>query len=340
MNRALKFGVMGLLLFTHQALAFEGDYVWDERFQASLAKARSGQAKDQYAVGEMYFHGRGTKTNPPEALHWFLLAAEQGHNKAAYKAGYLYLHGAGINPRPKKAFTWLEKAAMSGYAPAQYELGRLYASDAAGYFDGAQALKWLGKAKAAGYAPAEAAFSSTVRRLVQGGKRGPATTAETRPRLTQARRQSRQLRPTVVDRPNPKRIILHSQWDDEDGPSTLLPSILTDCRERGNGIECLSSELSMQLSSTRVIYRTRTRITDINADGQFQLVYANKVLSALSAEEGSGEAASRDATRDTKGAVVKMGWQRNERVLDCALVTGRTISCAHGTTRQYRFVGH
>ena len=331
MRQVLKFGVLWLLFFTQQVLAFEGDYVWDERFQASLVKARSGLAKDQYEVGEMFFRGRGTKTNPTEALRWFLLAAKQGHKKAAYKAGYLYLYGAGIAPNPKLALTWLEKTAKAGYAAAQYELGKLFVSDAAGYFDGAQALKWLGKAKAAGYAPAGAAFSKTVRRLVQDRNRGPVVADQTQPRLVPAGKESAQLRPTVVDRPDPKRIILHSQWDDKDGPSTLLPSILTDCRERGNGIECVSSELSMQLSSTHVIYRTRTRISDINADGQFQLVYANKVLSALSDEAGPS---------DSRETAVKLGWQRNQRVLDCSLVTGRTISCAHGTTRQYRFVGH
>ena len=331
MKQALKYSVLWLLFFAQQALAFEGDYVWDERFQASLVKARSGQAQDQYEIGEMYFRGRGTKTNPVEALHWFLLAAKQGHKKAAYKAGYLYLHGAGIEPNPTLALTWLAMAAKAGYAAAQYELGKLFASDAAGYFDGAQALKWLGKAKAAGYAPAGAEFSKTVRRLVQDRKRWPAVTEQTQSQLALARKEATQLHPTVVDRPDPKRIILHSQWEGKDGPSTFLPSMLTDCRERGKGIECVSSELSMQLSSTHVIYRTRTRISDINADGQFQLVYANKVLSALSGEVGSSEG------RET---AVKMGWQRNERVLDCSLVTGRTISCAQGTTRQYRFVGH
>ncbi len=170
--RVLLLPVLPLVLSLNmqQVMAFEGDYVWEARFETSLAKARSGhQAKDQYAVGDMYLRGRGTAKNAAKALYWFLLAAEQGHRKAAYKAGYLYLHSEGLSPgaSPKQALPWIRKAALAGYAPAQYELGRLFFSGKVVRRSEPQALKWLGRARAANYAPARKAFDQMVKRLVK-----------------------------------------------------------------------------------------------------------------------------------------------------------------------------
>jgi len=160
---------MLLLCVTQSVAAFEGDYIWDKRFKASIAKADSGQATDQYAVADMYFRGRGTTTDHVKALQWFLLAAEQGHQKAAFKVGYLYLHGEDLKHEPKEALKWLRRSALADYVPAQYELGKLLLSDIAGPRDNAQALKWLGKAKAANYEQAEVAFTQTVNRLLKPG---------------------------------------------------------------------------------------------------------------------------------------------------------------------------
>lgn len=316
-----------LLLFlwpfgTQQALAFDGDYIWEDRFKASLVEARSGLAKDQYAVADMYFRGRGTTADAAKALHWFLLAARQGHRKAAYKVGYLYLYGDGLTHSPRLALPWIKKAAIAGYAPAQHELGKLYFSGRLGKRNEAQALKWLGKAKAAGYAPARSSFDRLVKRLVKAnaGRPSHVVPAKKRPSGPKGRPD------VVADSADPKSIILHSKWGGRDGPSTFLPSLLTNCSESAGGIECLSSRLDMQLASTHVVYRTRTKITDIRPDGQFRLAYANNVLST-------------DAKPDSSGATIKTGWQRNEHVLDCSLVAGRTISCAQGTRKQYRFFG-
>lgn len=161
--------VMLLICVTQSAAAFEGDYIWDKRFKEGLVKASSGQANDQYAVADMYFHGRGTTTDHAKALQWFLLAAEQGHQRAAFKVGFLYLYGEGLTHEPQKALKWLRRSALADYVPAQYELGKLLLSDMAGPRDNAQALIWLGKAKAANYEQADVAFTQTVNRLLQPG---------------------------------------------------------------------------------------------------------------------------------------------------------------------------
>ncbi|HEC20419.1 MAG TPA: sel1 repeat family protein [Gammaproteobacteria bacterium] len=316
----------GLLLFLgfvvgQTGFAFEGDYIWEARFKAGLARAeQTASAKDQYAVADMYFRGRGTAINHARALDWFLRAAKQGYAKAAYKAGYLYLHSKKLpaGALPSKAIPWLKKAAVAGYAPAQYELGKVYFSGKIVKRDESLALKWLGKAKRAGYAPAGEAFARTVKRLVKAsaGKsiaRRPAASDSVPPPQT------------ASDTPDPKGIILHSQWGSVEGPSRFLPSRLTRCRESPEGIECLSAKQNMQLASSRVEYRTRARMTDFNAEGHFRLTYANNLLAS------GGQSMQ---------AAIKKGWQGNEQVLDCSLMAGRTISCAQGADRQYQFFGH
>ena len=316
------------LCVAQSAAAFEGDYIWDKRFKASLAKASTGQANDQYAVGDMYFRGRGTTTDHTKALKWFLLAAEQGHRKAAYKAGYLYLYGEELTQVPKQALHWFQRAALADYVPAQYELGKLFLSGLAGPRDSTQALKWLGKAKAANYKLANAAFSQTVSRLVKPVEITPVASS---PRLTLSALDKRRPQPSVVDEPNFKHIILRSKWGSSDGPSTFLPSSLTNCRENFAGIECVSATLNRQLASSEVSFRTRTTITDIHPDGQFRLVYADNVLSADEHENGGALAVKPD--------VPKPDVERTEQVMECALVAGRVISCSQGAQKHYRFFG-
>lgn len=318
MSKAHIGSALLLLFFVAQSTeAFEGDYIWDKRFKASLIKADSGQPGDQYAVGDMYFRGRGTTTNHLKALQWFLLAAEQGHRKAAYKTGYLYLYGEGFTPAPKQALHWFRRSATAGYVPAQYELGKLLLSESAGPRDNAQALKWLGKAKAASYAPAEAEFTQTVSRLLKPSK---ALSDVTFPSISLAALNKQRAQPTIARKPDFKHIILRSKWGSNDGPSTFLPSALTNCHENSAGIECVTAKLDRQSSSSTRPLHTRTKITDIDSDGQFRMVYANTVESS-------------DAS------TAKANAQRTEHVLDCSLVAGRVISCAQGKQKPFRFFG-
>ena len=309
------------VLFVHPAEAFEGDYIWDERFKSALVKAKSGQANDQYAVGDMYFRGRGTKTNHLKALQWFLLAAEQGHRKAAYKTGYLYLHGEGLTPAPKQALIWFRRSASAGYVPSQYELGKLLLTDLAGPRDNAQALKWLGKAKGAKYELAEKEFTQTVNRMLRPGT---VISDVTIPTIGLAALDKQRKQPTVADTPNFKHIILRSKWDNHNGPSIFLPSALTNCRENSAGIECISAKLGGQLASNQTSSQTSAKITDFNPDGKFRLIYADSISPA-------------NAQAKAAMAAVQGGTQYAEHVLDCALVAGRVIGCSQGTQKQLRF---
>ena len=162
-----SFCVLILVLMAQPVLAYDGDYILEERFKAQLEKAKKGDPKAQYAVADMYRKGRGTDVSDKEALHWYVRAARQGIRKAAYKAGYLYLHSETLDSAPKKAAQWLKMASDSGYSPAQYELGLLYSTGKAGKQDNKMALRLLSKAKLAGHEPAEAAFDRVVKQMVR-----------------------------------------------------------------------------------------------------------------------------------------------------------------------------
>jgi len=161
------FLLLGTVLIAPPLMAFEGDYIWEDRFKAQVAKANTGDAEAEYNLAEMYLWGRGTPINEKEALTWFLKAAKQGRIKAAYRVGYLYLHARTFPQSVKSALPWLIKSSNAGFPAAQYELGLLYAKGRGVKLDRPAALALLAKAKLAGYAPAKKAFNQLVKGLIQ-----------------------------------------------------------------------------------------------------------------------------------------------------------------------------
>ena len=71
------------------------------------------------------------KGNKPEALKWYLKAAEKGNEKAMYNAGKMYESNSdrwfdgSHEERKVGQMYWLRKSAELGYAPAKKELDSL-----------------------------------------------------------------------------------------------------------------------------------------------------------------------------------------------------------------------
>ena len=333
MRNVLKLYIILCVFISLPAMAFEGDYIMEERFQAYLFKAKDGEVKAQFAVGEMYQRGRGTEASDEDALYWFLLSASKGDVKAAYKAGYIYLHSSSVPQSPRKAVRWLKLAAKAGIPAAQYELGMIYGSGLGGFWDTTRALKLLAKAKLAGYKPADRAFKQVVSQFVKL-KSNPSRSVPEKSEsvndshVAEVQVVKARFRPNLTKNiSNPKQMILARRWDSNSGPSAYLPSYITDCREVAAHIECLSNKLTKQVSTAKVVYRIRTRITDIKNDGHFRIAYANNVISATN-------------KLGTKGIRIKAGWQSNEHTMECSLDEGQAISCSRGNSKQFRFTGH
>ena len=54
---------------------------------STLQRAQQGDAKAQYSLGNMYFHGYPVKQNYAEAAKWYRKGAEQGLDVADRMAG-------------------------------------------------------------------------------------------------------------------------------------------------------------------------------------------------------------------------------------------------------------
>lgn len=95
---------------------------------ALLAKAKSGDAGAEVAVGVCYADGQGVPRDPQQAADWYRKAAEQGYIGGQIHLADLYRDGGGkAFPRDmQQAAAWYRKAADQGDPGAQGTLGMLY----------------------------------------------------------------------------------------------------------------------------------------------------------------------------------------------------------------------
>jgi TPR repeat protein len=94
-----------------------------KRAAAYRIRAEKGDAKSQWALGAMYYYGKGVPKDYVEAAHWYLKAAEQGDVNGQSSIASMYFDGKGV---PQECARWCRKAAEQGDAPAQYGLGIFY----------------------------------------------------------------------------------------------------------------------------------------------------------------------------------------------------------------------
>lgn len=99
--------------FEDAAAAYKkGDY--ETALQLLRPFADDGRADAEYALGFMYFSGKGVSRDYAEAAKWIRLAAEQGRAEAQYALGRLYLNGQGVTPDNVLAYMWFDLAAAQG----------------------------------------------------------------------------------------------------------------------------------------------------------------------------------------------------------------------------------
>lgn len=110
-----------------------------------LARAQSGNASAQYALGLAYLHGRNYFNRDREkARHWLEKAAQQQFTSAQFELGMMDYDSA--SKAGSDDNKWLRLAAEQGHAEAQYYLGSLYS----GQRQYLLAKKWLAAAIAQG----------------------------------------------------------------------------------------------------------------------------------------------------------------------------------------------
>ena len=60
-------------------------------------RAEQGDAASQFALGSMYYYGKGVPKNYIEAVGWYRKSAEQGNPKAEYSLCDVYYEGKGVS---------------------------------------------------------------------------------------------------------------------------------------------------------------------------------------------------------------------------------------------------
>ena len=82
------------------------------KWYLKAAEQGYGDAQFLYRLGTFYEEGRGVERNMPEAVKWYLKAAEQQRYNAElyYKLGTFYEKGYGVEKDRDEAVNWYRKA--------------------------------------------------------------------------------------------------------------------------------------------------------------------------------------------------------------------------------------
>ncbi len=107
-----------------------------------IKAANQGVAKAQHNIGNIFFEGRGVSQDYKEAKRRFKLAAELNYSPAQYNLAYILEKGLGGEEKPKEAFEWYLKAAKNGLLKAQVKVGKLFEQGRVIAKDREQAIYW------------------------------------------------------------------------------------------------------------------------------------------------------------------------------------------------------
>lgn len=103
--------------------------------QALLAKelltqlekdAKSGNARSQFSLANMYYHGINTKRDVKLAFYWYSQVAELGYPTAQFNLAESYYDGIGTAKDLSQAMFWYSRAAEQDFIDAQYKLAQIY----------------------------------------------------------------------------------------------------------------------------------------------------------------------------------------------------------------------
>jgi TPR repeat protein len=126
----------------------------DQLKRALTAKADTGDAKAQLALGRLYQSGAVAPngTAQPDyagAAYWYRQASDRGEAQAMYELAILYRNGLGVSADSSQSFQLVQKAAEANYVPAMSLLSDAYA-DQKTPVSGQRATYWAMKAAESG----------------------------------------------------------------------------------------------------------------------------------------------------------------------------------------------
>ena len=128
----------------------QGHYISAAADYAHALEFNAGNPAALFAMGGLYRHGLGLKTDPQLAFQFFYKAAEREHAGARLYVGNAYLTGEGTATDLDEARHWLGKAAEAEFAPAMTRLASSYRKPHNETPDPEQARYWYERAAQAG----------------------------------------------------------------------------------------------------------------------------------------------------------------------------------------------
>ncbi len=126
-----------------------------EDVRATKLRAGQGDAKAEFELGGMYYHGRGVPQDYAKALDWIRKAAEQGYPAAFTAIGSQFEFGRGVTQDYAEAINWYRKGADKGFTRSEDELGRMYYYGLGVTQNFAEAFRWCQEAANQGDADGE-----------------------------------------------------------------------------------------------------------------------------------------------------------------------------------------
>jgi TPR repeat protein len=98
-------------------------------FETALAGSEKGEVAAQFALGNAYASGKGTRKDQTRAVNWWHKAAENGYAPAQAKLARIYLTGDGVLTDFAEAEEWTRKAAETDELETVIKLARMYRYD-------------------------------------------------------------------------------------------------------------------------------------------------------------------------------------------------------------------
>jgi len=343
------------------ALAFQDDYVWQERFKKQIVDAEKGNPEAQYDIGEMYEKGSGVQTDAKKAFSWYERSANQGHVKGQFKVAYMYYKGLGVEANITKAHLIMEKPAGEGNVRAQFYLAQMYEKGDGVKADLDEAFTWYSRSSLGGYKPADEALAELKRTMADRSRKDeesavknlakstppPSPKPSVRPKTekvdpapTQASANAPQtpnsavegFQPALQTQPTTASALLGGTWMSlAKLPAEFLPSKITACHKTSESvIECMSEELQRNIAGTEIVYQTKAIVYAMKKEGDFKIAYRNNVTKIMNGKDG--EEQDTGGTGDTSG--IKLGWQETEHRLECKVESDQTVNCLKNKTQK------
>ena len=109
-----------------EALRAYRDGKYKQAFSFFIQADKLNIPEASFSLGAMYFSGKGTSVNIPQALFYYRKAAQRDYAPAKTTMALLYMEGKNVPKDPEKAVSFAESAAEQNDAEAQIMLAKWF----------------------------------------------------------------------------------------------------------------------------------------------------------------------------------------------------------------------